>query len=525
MSEINKKINSIRNDEEKNYQSAYYNNEKYENNESDENIKSINSQNKESAKNKKANGDNLQKNNQKNKKNGQKNDESGKLRKNRKALIVGLSVASAVLAVTTIGFGVGLGISDGQKNHYKTELENVYENNFYDLLDSVNNLENKMAKIINANSSTYQRKTLLEASRNASEAEISVSYLPFSHSDIEETSRMINQVAGYTSTLAEKMVSGEGLSDDELSTLEKVHQSIVQLKSQLNEFERKLNNGYSILDSSANLDSGSNEFSKTISNLKNNDVEYPTMIYDGPFSDSVVNSAVKGLKGSVITQEEAAEIAQKNFRNTAIVDYEGETKGRFETYNFRITNADDELLYIQITQKGGNILTVSGAGRDGQQAIDLARAKDIALEFAGENGIKNAEVVWSDQIANDVYLNIAPTQNGIVLYPDLVKVKINLASGTVVGYDATSYFTNHVERSLSKGSLASSTAVGKVPSNFEIVASRTVLSPLDYNREVVCIEVEARNENSTYYFYFNAENGDLENVLKVIETDNGNLLM
>lgn len=445
--------------------------------------------------------------------------------KKRKGLVVGLSVATAVLAVSTIGLGIGLGISENKSMNYQRELENVYRNNFYDLLDSVNNLENKMSKIINTTSSTYQRKTLLEASRNASEAEISVSYLPFSHSDIQQTIRMVNQIAGYTSTLAEKLVSGQALTEEEISTLEKIHQNVVELKAQLNEFERKLDDGYSILDSSANIDSDTNEFSRTLSNLKNNDVEYPTMIYDGPFSDSVVNSSVKGLKGNIVSKEDAGQRVEKNFKNTAIVDYEGETKGRFETYNFRITNADDEMLYIQVTQIGGHILTVSGAGRDGEQVIDMAKAKDIALEFVKENGVENGEVVWSDQIANDIYLNIAPKQSGIILYPDLVKVKVNLASGTIVGYDATSYFTNHVSRTLSQGLVSASTAIGKVPSYFEIVKSRTVLSPLDYNREVVCVEVEATREDGRYYFYFNAENGDLENVLKVIETDNGNLLM
>lgn len=443
----------------------------------------------------------------------------------KKGIVTGLTIATALLAVTTIGFGVGYGVTENAKMNYKQELENVYENNFYDLLDSVNNLENKVSKIVNATSSNYQRKTLLEASRNASEAEISVSYLPFSHSDIEETIRMVNQIAGYTSTLAEKLASGESLSADEISTLESVHQSVTELKYQLNEFERKLNQGYSILDSSANLDSGSNEFSRTMSSLKNNDVEYPTMIYDGPFSDSVVNSAVKGLKGKLVSKEDAGKNAEKYFKNTATIEYEGETKGRFETYNFRIKNADDETLYIQVTQIGGHILTVSGAGRDGEQTVDIAKAKEIALEFAKENGVEDAEVVWSDQIGSDVYLNIAPKQEGIILYPDLVKVKINLASGTIVGYDATTYFTNHIDRSLFKGSVSTSTAVGKVPSYFEIVQSRLVLSPLDYNREVVCVEVEATRDDGTYYFYFNAENGDLENVLKVVETDNGNLLM
>ena len=147
------------------------------------------------------------------------------------------------------------------------------------------------------------------------------------------------------------------------------------------------------------------------------------------------------------------------------------------------------------------------------------------MNFAKNNGIENPDIVWSDTIKNDIYFNITPTQNGIILYPDLVKVKINLVSGTVVGYDSTSYFTNHTSRSLSKGNITYSQVSGKVPSKFELIKHRLALVPLDYNREVVCIEIQAQEDGSTYYFYFNDKTGELENVLKVIETDNGNLLM
>ena len=216
---------------------------------------------------------------------------------------------------------------------------------------------------------------------------------------------------------------------------------------------------------------------------------------------------------------------EKYFKSATNVEYEGETKGRFETYNFRVTGSNDEMLYVQVTKIGGHILTISGAGTDGETTVDLASAKTLALDFASQNGIEDGEVVWSDSIDKDVYLNIAPKSQGIVLYPDLVKVKVNLVSGSIVGYDATSYFTNHTDRTLSAGTLTLKEAEAKVPEKFTIVSSRLVLSPLDYNREVVCVEVEGKNGGNTYYFYFNAQSGVMENVLKVIETDNGNLLM
>lgn len=444
--------------------------------------------------------------------------------KRRKGLITTLAFATAVLATTSTGLGIAYGVSQSEANHYKNELANVYNDNFYNLLESVNNLETKIAKTLTSNGA-YQRKTLLEASKNASEAGISLSALPLSQNDIQDTVKLVNQISGYTTVLAEKLAEGKIISSEEISSLVEVHQSVMELQKQLNEFARKLNKGYSILDASMNIDADGNEFSSSLASLKSVDIEYPTMIYDGPFSDSVVNAEVKGIKGNIVSKDDVLQKIEKLFPNSVRSDYEGETNGRFQTYNFRMTNSDDEMLFVQVSKQGGNILTVSGTGAEGELEIDNKKAKDLAIQFVKNNGIENPEVVWSDVIAEDIYLNIAPVENGIILYPDLVKVKINMVSGTIVGYDATSYFTNHTNRNLNKGSLTKSQAVGYIPPTFEIVGTRWVLSPLDYNREVVCLEVEANGEDGKYYFFFNGESGKLENVQKVIETDNGNLIM
>ena len=445
--------------------------------------------------------------------------------RNTHKLYTALFIATALLAVSTIGLGVGFAVSDSQAMRYKTELENSYQSNFYSLVDSVNNLETKISKTINSTTSDYQRKTLLEASKNASEAEIAVASLPFSQNDIQETVKMVNQISGYTSTLAEKLAEGESLNNDDISTLEDIEQSVLSLKNQLTGFANKINGGYSIVEASMDIDTETNSFSRSLASLKDNDVEYPTMIYDGPFSDSVTNTTVKGLSGDNVTKSEAKTNIEKYFKSGASATYVGETNGKFKTYNFNVKNSSDENLFVQVTKVGGHVLTISGAGNNGQATIDIESAKKIATDFASLNGIENPQVVWSDSIENDVYLNIAPTSQNIVLYPDLVKVKINLVRGDIIGYDATSYFTNHVDRTLSKGSLSIDNAKAKVPSKFTIQNARYVLSPLDFNREVVCVEVEAKEQDNTFYFYYNVENGKLENVLKVIQTDNGNLLM
>ncbi len=450
--------------------------------------------------------------------------ETKKQNKKYKGAVIGLSIATGVLAMGTIGFGIAYGVVQNDANEYGTRLENIYQKNFYDLVDSVNNSEIKLSKILNSSTSSYQKKLLTEVSRNATEAEVSISSLPLSQEDINENVRMVNQMSGYTSTLADKLAKGGSLTSAEKDTLQDIYDNILSLKSQLNKFARKIQGGYNILHNSMDIESG--DFSTQMSQLHDVDIEYPTMIYDGPFSDSVTNVAIKGLKGDRVTKEKASEVINAKFKNVVNLDYEGETKGRFDTFNFRLKNTDEEMLYVQVSQIGGHILTVSGTGKSGNgSSLQEEDAEKLALEFAKANGIENPEVVWKDTIAADAYFNIAPIQGGVVLYPDLVKVKIDLDSGTVVGYDATTYFTNHVSRSLGAFSVSLDTVRGKVPNQLTIVSERRVLAPLDYNREVLCYEFECINSEDTYYIYVNANTGDEENILKVIKTDDGSKLL
>ena len=451
--------------------------------------------------------------------------EKKEVKKKNKA-VIGLSIATGVLALSTIGLGVGVAISQSQAMSYRGDLESVYQKSMYELVDSVNNTETKLAKVLSSDGSAYQKKMLLEVSKNTNEAQGYISSLPLSQSDIQETVKMVNQISGYTSTLAEKLSTGGTLTESEMDTLADIHQNIVQMKQELNTLSRKMENGYNLMDESLDFDGDMNMLTQELEKMHDVDVDYPTMIYDGPFSDSVVSAQIKGLSGANINQDEALERINSSFKNLSSVEFENQTSGRFETFNFRAVNSDDENLYIQVTKIGGHILTVSGAGNsDREVEVNYDQAKKIALDFAKSNGIEEGEVVWTDTIYDQTYFNIAPVENGVVIYPDLVKVKVDLTSGTVVGYDGTTYFTNHTERNLGAVLFSKESAQKGVPSGFEITLSRLALVPLEYNREVLCWEFECERGEDVYYFYFNAKTGEEENILKVIKSDDGSKLM
>ena len=447
------------------------------------------------------------------------------IRTKRKNTIVGLAIATGILGVTTLGLGVAYGVSMSQANNYSLKLESIYKKNYYELVDNINSADMQISKLLASSNSAYQGKALTELSQTAKAMQSNVASLPINNDNIYQSVRFINQMSGYTQVLEEKIAEGGTLSEADKNSLSNMHEALTEMKLQVNKLSQELDKGYSITEASARLNGGSDEFSTEFVNLKGGDADYPTMIYDGPFSDSVVNQKVNGLSGVMVSKEDAFRKIDELFKSVSNIKFEGETNGKFETYNFLMKTTDEQELFVQVTKIGGHILNVNGNVESEEGKIDYEEAKKIAIDFALENGVQNAVVVWDEQLDNQTYFNITPKQGEVILYPDLVKVKVDMEKGNVVGYDAVSYFTNHTQRKLENESILIDEARKNIDESFEILSQRLVLAPLDYAREVLCFEFECQRNGATYYFYINAITGQEENVLKVVETTDGSKLM
>ena len=438
-----------------------------------------------------------------------------------------LIVVTIILSIAVVALGILYGISMSSLNSYQATLENVYQKNFYELVDEVNNAETKLNKVLASNSASYKSKLLKEISKNAREAQTRLNMLPYSINGLSDTISFVNQVSGYTETLAKTLENGQNLSKNDEETLEKVYESIVNIKKSLNSMSKQMWEGYNITDSSLKLDGDYNNLTSDMSNMNGEDIEYPTMIYDGPFSDSQVNKIVKGLNFGEVSMETAKSNLGKVLTgvNMDNFDFQGESKGHFTTYDFSYEDENGAYTFAQVTKKGGKLLTLSSQNIYKTKKLELENAEKIALDFAKKADISNMKVVWSDVIGDDAFINLAPVIDGVIIYPDLVKVKVDLTKGNVLGFEASSYYMNHVDRKIMPTRITQSVAKAKLYSGLKVKDTRLALIPLEYDKEVLCYEFICTMNGNTYYVYINAVNGAEENILKVIQTDNGNLLL
>ena len=151
-------------------------------------------------------------------------------------LVIALCIVSALLIVSAT-----LWITNMSKvNNMGLTIENVYDRNFYDLVDNVNNSEIKLSKVLASSYDNYSRKLLGEISKNTNSASYNLSNLPISLNGIDQTKKFINQVSGYTEVMASKLEKGENLSNEEITTLENLRDSFTELKTKINELSKDI---------------------------------------------------------------------------------------------------------------------------------------------------------------------------------------------------------------------------------------------------------------------------------------------
>ena len=121
-----------------------------------------------------------------------------------------------------------------------------------------------------------------------------------------------------------------------------------------------------------------------------------------------------------------------------------------------------------------------------------------------------------------IVINFARLQEGVTLYPDLVKVQVS--GGRVVGLEAGNYWRNHVERDLPEVTFSYQQALEAVNSRLNIISARLALIPSDtsYGRldgERLCYEFTCSLGQSRYLVYIDVQTGVEASILKLF--DNG----
>lgn len=417
---------------------------------------------------------------------------------------------------------------------YRQASENSYNMAFYELVDYVQNVESYLAKSVISSTPEQGAETLTHLWREANLAQSYLSRLPIESQELENTEKFLNQVSDYSYTLSRKNIYDEKLSEDDLKNLKDLHGYSVELENTLNQLSEDLNSGrfkwgeLTKKGSIAFAQQVDNISKESFSNLEENFHEYSGLIYDGAFSEHLTRQEKKGLTGEDIEEEQAKKKAEEFIGKDEVKEITNlgySENASVPSYDFSITNKKDETINISISKKGGHIVYMNSNREVNTETISQEEANKKGKEFLNNKGFKNMKETYYLKQEGIVTINYAYMQDNVVIYPDLIKVKVALDNGDVLGMETSGYLNNHTTRDISKIKISQQEAKKKLNKDLEIESEGLAIIPTEWKTEILCYEFKGKVDGREFLVYINSENGKEEDILIIKNTPNGTLTM
>ncbi|MFQ9264567.1 MAG: germination protein YpeB [Clostridia bacterium] len=441
-------------------------------------------------------------------------------------------IAAIVVFIVVVGGLISVIVNN--KNETKTASQNTYNMAFYEVVDYVQNVETYLAKSLISSTPEHGAETLTNVWREANLAQAYLSQLPIESQELANTEKFLNQVSDYSYSLSRKNIYNESLSDEDLKNLKDLHNYSVELENTLNQLSDDINSGRIKWDELTNK--GTTAFAQQVStssmdgfsNLEENFHQYSGLIYDGAFSEHITNGEKKGLTGDDIDEDIAKQkaidfIGKDNVQNIESLGFS--ENATIPEYNFSVKTNSENSISISISKKGGHIVYMNSNRDVNSEIISQEEANVKGKEFLNNHGFVNMKETYYLKQDGIVTINYAYVQNDVVVYSDLIKVKVALDNGEVLGIETTGYLNNHTQRDTSNVKISKESAKKTLNKDLQIASDGLAIIPTEFKTEILCYEFKGKVDDKEFLVYINAENGREEDILIITNTPNGTLTM
>ena len=415
------------------------------------------------------------------------------------------------------------------KEAYNNQTQNNYTEAFSNLVNYVNNVENYLAKSLISKSSNNSAETLSQIWKDSNLALVYLSRISVQNEGLSQTAKFLNQVSNYSYSLSRKNIEGKELSQEDMNNLETLYKYSIGLEETLNRLSDELYNGelsWNTLNSSMD-----NKFAQSVdsinvfSNIDSNLNEYEGLIYDGAYSDHVNKAEKVGLTGNDIDEESAKNIVNNFFEKENIINIElngflGEAD--IPIYDFSVSLKDKAQKYsIAISKKGGHVVQTSLDREVLKENISNQEAIEIGKNYLENKGFKNMKETYFVKQENVITVNYAYNDNGIIVYPDLIKVKMALDNGDILGIETEGYLNSHAVRKSVEPKISIDEARNKINPKLKIISEGRAIIPTEWKTEINCYEFKGKVQDREFLVYINIETGEEEDILVILDTPGG----
>mgnify|MGYP004465307223 FL=1 len=410
--------------------------------------------------------------------------------------------------------GISVIILSEKSKDYEYRLRAAQQNSVISLSEYVDNIATELHKGLYASSPSMVARVSSKLSRDCSSAKSALSQISAPDSFLENTYKFLSQVGDFTYSINSKLQRGEAITDTERSTLN----SLLNYATRLSDSISELISEYENPDT---LPLQTETINTSLTDLEQSFSDYPTLIYDGPFSDHMGDEDAGMLDNlPEISEPEAKEYVARvtGIEKDSLLTGKDES-GTFDCYTYSTKSTS-----ISVTKKGGLLCTIISSNRSGEAKITCGEAVEKGLAFLEAAGYKNMRATYHYTDDGICVINYAYSENGVVCYTDLIKVGVALDNGRVLSFDARGFIMNHKERNIEAPKVSEKDAAKKLAPNLSVRSSKLALIPSDSDKEFFCREFLCSGERGEdLLVYIDAEDGTERDILLLLYSDGGTM--
>ncbi len=430
------------------------------------------------------------------------------------------------LTAIIVALSVWAGVSSYKLVMAKKEVQRSNERALTQLGTYLDDINLNLQKCMYSRSKNMLSEMSSKLWRSSASAKENLSEITDGNTEISGVYKFLSQVGEYTLSLNERLAQNKELTKEETENISKllgyskklsedINYLISQEENGLLDFEEIKSTLQSEGDSSIYIGDSLNDANQSIN-------DYPTLIYDGPFSDHVNNKKPVLIEHlEVVSQAQAQEKAADFMgADSQHIKFHSKTENNLSTYNFY--NGD---YTVSVTQKGGVVCYMLTSTYASEIRLSPEDAVKKATEFLKDKGytqIKESYYSTNDGICT---INFAYYEDGVTYYTDLIKVSVSLDEGKITAFDATGYLMNHRERKIpQKVKYTLENGKKLLKKDLKVISYKKTYIPTEWETEEYAYEYHCKaNDGNEILVYIDPVTGEEIDILILLYSDGGRL--
>ena len=404
---------------------------------------------------------------------------------------------------------------------YKLEIENNYSRSLNELTEAMNNIKVTLQKAQYINTAKHLGEAAVTLLGEAEISKNALAQLP-SNQSFESLNLFLSQVGNYAMSVSGNLYSNREFPKEYKENIVALSDAANKISTVINDAQINYNNldyWAKELDDKIDLELDDNILN-SFSDLEGSLTDLPTLVYDGPYSDHILNEEAEMLKDTDEVTVAAAKKIAAVFSDCSENDISFITQenGKIPVYRFSGNN-----IYITVSKAGGYVVYMRKSGEINDYILSHQQAREKAKRFLNNNDMLNFTESYYFTDEGVCVINFSYLDGETICYTDLIKVGVAMDTGEIVFFEASGYLSNHKERAFETPKYTLEEA--RLIVSDQLTVNKTALALIPTPKgERRCYEFICDDNGQEILVYINVTTLEEEEILILIKGDGGILV-